>query len=205
MSYVVASPLVTEASSVARFLLRDLPDRLVHSEAAARQAAAVARQLPRELDGEAVIAAALLHDIGYCAHIRRTGFHPLDGALFLAATDWPDTVVRLVAHHSHAAVVAPYHGVAHHLAVIAPVSGFAADVLTYADLTAGRRGRGSTPEDRVAEMAVRHAERRHIPIEVREERYALLLASANRVREALLGVPSLHGRRERRSLDAAAS
>lgn len=205
MSYLVASPLVTEASSVARFLLREMPQRLAHVEAAGRQAVAVARRLPGELDGEAVIAAALLHDIGYSRDIRRTGFHPLDGALFLAATDWPDTVVRLVAHHSHAAVVAPYHGVGHHLAVIAPVDGFAADVVTYADLTAGRKGKGSTPEDRVAEMAVRHAKRTHIPVEVREQRYALLLASATRVREALLGVPSLHGRRERRTLGAAAS
>ncbi len=204
VSYLVASPLVTEASSVARFLLRGMPQRLAHVEAAGRQAVEVARRLPGELDGEAVIAAALLHDIGYSSDIRRTGFHPLDGALFLAETDWPDTVVRLVAHHSHAAVVAPYHGVDHHLALIAPVEGFAADVLTYADLTAGRKGKGSTPEDRVAEMAQRHAKRKDVPIEVREERYALLLGSSARVRDALLGVPSLDSRR-RRGVEAAAS
>lgn len=204
MSYVLRSPLVAEAAALTKSLLADHPRRLRHCKAAGRQAASVARRVPDGLDGEAVTAAALLHDIGYVRSIARTGFHPLDGALYLAAHDWPEQVVRLVAHHSHASLVAPYHGVQAHLALIAPLDDLAADVLTYADLTAGLDGRGSTVADRLADMRVRHASRKHVPLEVRERRYGLLLASAQRVEAAVAGV-ALLPRREDRSLPRTAS
>lgn len=199
MSFVLRSPLVAEADALTRRLLADHPRRLRHCRSAGRQAASVARRIPDGIDGEAVTAAALLHDIGYVDDLARTGFHPLDGALYLAAHEWPEQVVRLVAHHSHASLVAPYHGVEAHLGLIAPVAGLAADVLTYADLTAGKDGRGSTPSDRVADMRVRHASRKHLPREVREQRYELLLESARRVEAAVVGV-ALLPRRDDRSL-----
>lgn len=197
MSYVLDSPLVAEAAALAKALLADHPRRLRHCRAAGRQAAWVARRIPERLDGEAVAAAALLHDIGYADALARTGFHPLDGALHLAALDWPDDVVRLVAHHSHARLVAPYHGVGAHLELVPPVAGLAADVLTYADLTAGIDGRGSTVADRIADMRVRHAKRTHIPKRVREQRYELLAASAGAVEAALAGVALLPRRADR--------
>lgn len=197
MSYVLRSPLVAEAAALTRSLLADHPRRLRHCKAAGRQAASVARRIPDGLDGEAVTAAALLHDIGYLGDLARTGFHPMDGALYLAANDWPEQVVRLVAHHSHASLVAPYHGVQAHLALIPPLDGLEADVLTYADLTAGLDGRGSTVEDRIADMRVRHASRQHVPVEVREQRYELLLASAERVEAAVAGVALLRCRDDR--------
>lgn len=197
MSFVLDSPLVAEAAALAKTLLADRPRRLRHCKAAGRQAAAVARRIPEQLDGEAITAAALLHDIGYVESLARTGFHPLDGALYLAAHDWPDSVVRLVAHHSHARLVAPYHGVGAHLELVQPVGGLADDVLAYADLTAGLDGRGSTVADRIADMRVRHARRTHIPDEVREERYARLLASAARVEASVAGVALLPRRVDR--------
>lgn len=185
MSYVVPSPLVAEAGEVARFLLRHEPRRLAHVEAAARRAAAAARVLSTQVDGECAVAAARLHDIGYSADIRRTGFHPLDGALHLSRTGWPDDVVRLVAHHSESAMVAEFHGVGHHLALIPPVPGLAADVVTYADLTAGFDGAGATLRTRVADMRRRHAGNGVVPDDVRDARYEALLAAARRVRDAM--------------------
>jgi len=186
MTYVVPSPLVAEAGDVARFLLRHDPRRLAHVEAAARRAAAAARILSLRIDGEAVVAAARLHDIGYSPDIRRTGFHPLDGALHLSRTGWPDDVVRLVAHHSEAIRVAAFHGAGDHLALIAPVGGLAADVVTYADLTAGFDGAGATMRTRVADMRRRHSGSGPVPDDVREARYAALLDAARRVRDAMV-------------------
>jgi putative nucleotidyltransferase with HDIG domain len=197
VTYVVPSPLVTEASSLTRFLLRDQPRRLAHSEEAGRRAMAVAARIPGRIDGELVVAAALLHDVGYSPDVKRTGFHPLDGALFLARTDWPDALVRLVAHHSHATLIAPYHGAGAHLAVIPPLHGLETDVVTYADVTAGRRGTGSTVQDRIAEMRSRQ-ERSKVPAEVREARYALLADTVRRVEAVLAGeVADMRRRRPR--------
>lgn len=38
----------------------------------------------------------------YAAALRDTGFHPIDGAKYLAAAGWPNRIASLVAHHSAA-------------------------------------------------------------------------------------------------------
>jgi hypothetical protein len=128
-----------------------------------------------------LVAAAWLHDIGYAPAIAHTGFHPLDGALYLAGSGWPDRVVMLVAHHSHAALVAPFYSADHHLALIDHVPGTADDVLAYADLVAGHDGRATSPHQRIEEMRERHDATQNVPREIREGRYRLLLAAADRV------------------------
>jgi len=47
-------------------------------------------------DGELLVAAALLHDIGYAPDLVDTGFHPIDGARYLLNTDAPTRLVNLV-------------------------------------------------------------------------------------------------------------
>lgn len=42
--------------------------------------------------------AAILHDIGYSPDIVRSGFHALDGAVFLRARGVDAEIVSLVAH-----------------------------------------------------------------------------------------------------------
>ena len=49
------------------------------------------------LSGEALVSAAWLHDIGYAPDVVETGFHPLDGARYLAGLGAPERVVNLVA------------------------------------------------------------------------------------------------------------
>jgi hypothetical protein len=174
------SPLVRDAQTLAQSLLSADPGRLAHVRGAGLVAGMAAGALRLD-QPEMVVAAAWLHDIGYAPAIARTGFHPLDGALFLAREGWPEQVVFLVAHHSHAAVLAPYYGVQQHMALLEHVPGLADDVLTFSDLRAGPNGLGADPRDRVEDMRRRHVDRTFVPDDIRESRYRILLTAAARI------------------------
>jgi hypothetical protein len=45
-------------------------------------------------DGDLLVSAALLHDIGYAPDLAMTGFHPLDGARYLVGISASDRVVN---------------------------------------------------------------------------------------------------------------
>jgi len=67
------------ARDIARSLLEEsLPRRWAHVQGAASAASTLAPVLARNTD--LLIAAAVLHDIGYAPGLAGTGFHPLDGA-----------------------------------------------------------------------------------------------------------------------------
>lgn len=174
------APIVRDAEALARRLLSSDSDRLSHCRYAAGIAELAGESLGVECK-DALIAAAWLHDIGRSPSIARTGFHSLDGALLLASEGWPDQTVLLVAHHAHAAVLAPYFGVENQMSVLDHVPGDAEDILTYADLRSGPTGMGALPSQRIAEMRQRHPRGSAVPKEVREGRYRLLLAAADRV------------------------
>ena len=178
------SPLVRDAQTMAQTLLADDQDRLRHVRGAGLVASMAAGALRLD-QPELVVAAAWLHDIGYAPAIARTGFHPLDGALFLAHEGWPEEVVFLVAHHSHAAVVAPYYGVEPHMALFEHLPGLADDVITFSDLRAGPNGLGADPRDRVKDMRRRHVDRTFVPEGIREARYRMLLTAAARINAAV--------------------
>ncbi|ETB45481.1 phosphohydrolase, partial [Mycobacterium avium 10-5560] len=57
-----------------------------------------------------LVAAAWLHDIGYAPSVRRTGFHPLDGAEFVRSAGFGKLVASLVAFHTGAHVEASERG-----------------------------------------------------------------------------------------------
>jgi hypothetical protein len=175
-----SSPIVQAAQRTARRLLRTDRTRVAHVEGVALAAAHMSDGLPVGT-AQSLVAAAWLHDIGHAPNLLRTGFHPLDGALHLAEQGWPDDIVRLVAHHSHAAVLAAHYGVADHLDLLAPLPGRAADILTFADLVAGTDGRGTTIQRRLADMRTRHEAGSPVPAAVREVRYSMLEQTALRV------------------------
>jgi hypothetical protein len=105
-----------------------------------------------------LLVAAWLHDLGYAPALSRTGFHPVDGAQFLEASDIDRRVVCLVAHHSGAAFEAAERGLTYKLAAYVYEVGPVMDALTCADMTVGPQGQRVTVEERIAEILDRYPE-----------------------------------------------
>ena len=136
-----------------RFLHGD-PDRWLHVQAVAARADEL-RPAMADADGPLLVTAAWLHDIGYSPALRETGFHPLDGARYLARAGHPREAA-LVAHHSGARFVAEVRGLVAELARFPFVEDRLTDALTYADQTIGPRGERLNVADRLAEAVQRH-------------------------------------------------
>ena len=153
-----AHPLVAGARRLAGELFGELGERGRHSEAVANRAASAAPAVDAG-DRPVLVAAAWLHDIGYAPALRRSGFHPLDGAWHLSDDHWAGLVAGLVAHHSGARFVAAVRGLAPYLQRYGDGrfrTGPLADALTYADQTTGPAGEVMDVEDRLADMLRRH-------------------------------------------------
>jgi putative nucleotidyltransferase with HDIG domain len=147
-------PSFADARALAELTLAEhLPDRWLHSQAVAREAVRLAA-LP-EVDREPLLAAAVLHDVGYSPVVARTGFHPLDGARFLRTRGYDRRVTALVAHHSAAAVEARLRG-------RPGLEGFddeaspTRDALWWCAAVRGPTGRPTTPDERWAEVRRRY-------------------------------------------------
>lgn len=138
---------------VALKLLEPLADRWLHVQAVGQCAERVAQVVT---DGDVLVAAAWLHDIGYAPEIAETGFHPIDGARYLQAQCVDKKVVALVAHHSCAHVEAERRGIAELLAEFDRPAGAVADALTYCDMRRGPRGQVLTFEQRLADILERY-------------------------------------------------
>lgn len=101
--------------------------------------------------------AAWLHDLGYAPDVRRTGFHALDGAEFLARYGAPTELVALVAHHTGARFEAGERGLAAYWSLLPEPVSEQLDVLTLVDLVISPSGEITTPAERVAEVLRRYA------------------------------------------------
>lgn len=108
--------------------------------------------------GDEVVVAAWLHDVGYAPTVVSTGFHPLDGARFLAERSAPAAVVSLVAHHTGAVFEAEERGLTAELVEFEQPDGHALDVLTFIDLTTGPDGRRVRVRERLDEIIARYPE-----------------------------------------------
>jgi len=142
------------AQQTAARLLEPLGDRWLHTVGVARRAAELAE--PLGLEADVLVAAAWLHDVGYARVAVATGFHPLDGARYVAGQLWPPRIVGLVAHHSGARFVATARGLGLALAAYPDEGGPMSDALTYVDQTVGVTGQPVTVSERRAEMLGRH-------------------------------------------------
>jgi hypothetical protein len=139
-------PAFADARALAELTLADhLPDRWLHTQAVAREAIRLSA-LP-SVDREPLIIAAVLHDVGYSPVVARTGFHPLDGARFLATRGYDRRVTALVAHHSGAAVEAALREVAG-LERFDDETSATRDALWYCDAICGPTGEPTTPDER---------------------------------------------------------
>jgi hypothetical protein len=107
-------------------------------------------------DGQLLIAAAWLHDIGYAEPLVDSGFHPLDGARFLRRQGIDDRVAQLVAHHSGARVEAELRGISDYTDEFPFIGDDLDAAVTFCDLTTGPDGAELTLSERVAEINQRY-------------------------------------------------
>ncbi|MDT2007066.1 HDIG domain-containing protein [Rhodococcus opacus] len=149
------SLLVPRAQALTLRVLAGDPTRADHSSGVAARALALTPTVPAA-DRETLVAAAWLHDIGYAAELRVTGFHPLDGAHYLRTHGWPTRVCDLVAHHSGARFVAAVTGLGDQLSRFGFVEDTVSDALTVADQTTGPHGEALTLDQRLREKVDRH-------------------------------------------------
>jgi hypothetical protein len=151
-------PSIADALELASELLGPEGTRLQHVRTAGFVASGLAVLFDPE-DAELLVMAATLHDIGYSPRIAHTGFHPLDGGAFLRAEGYPERLASLVANHSLAVLSADGHR-ADELAEQFPrEEGLLTDALAYADMHSSPAGRIIPVEQRLADIAARHADR----------------------------------------------
>ena len=176
--------MVSDARGLAKRLLRSrTPERWRHTRGVAKRATELAVTV-RPKDGPILIAAAWLHDIGYANALHNTGFHPLDGALYLRDRNWPPQICSLVAHHSGARFIPGRRGLTSLMAEFDFETDPLSDALTYADQTVGPGGRRVTITYRIAEAITRHGP--DSPnAQARIDRVPYLLAVAERVEQRL--------------------
>jgi hypothetical protein len=145
---------VARARELAESCLRDMGGRWLHVQAVGRWAEELQR---RGLDvSNAVVVAAWLHDVGYGESVVDTGFHPIDGARWLADQDAPPGVVALVAYHSGARYRAEERGLADALAQFSEPDPDELDLLTLIDMSTGPTGERVAVNERLAEILKRY-------------------------------------------------
>ena len=130
-----------------------LPRRWTHVQSVCAEARRIA---PAFADGEVLVAAAVLHDVGYAPDLAATRFHPLDGARFLQTQDAPARLCALIARHSCALKEAELRGCADDLAEFPDEETPLRDALWYCDMVTGPDGQRLTVDDRLAEIQSRY-------------------------------------------------
>jgi hypothetical protein len=137
-------------------------------------------------------AAAYLHDVGYAPALRRTGFHPLDGAWFVADQFGDARLASLVAHHSEARFQARLTGCDQSLAAFPRERSPVADALTYCDQLTGPTGMRVSLRERVASVRERYGDESVVAQATLQARRHLALAiarTARRLRAHGMDVP----------------
>lgn len=165
-------------------LAKALPRRWAHVQGVASKAEHVAASLA--LSDEALVAAAWLHDVGYAPEVTDTGFHPLDGARYLAGAGVPERVVNLVARHSYAILEAEFRGFGSRLAAFPDEGGVSRDALWYCDLTTSPDGEPVRAGERIAEIKQRYGPG-HIVTRFITEGSPELMAAVERTERRLAG------------------
>lgn len=136
------------------------PDRAAHSRQVARTVAVLAPQWCHIDHVGDLVTAALLHDVGYHPDLAHTGFHPLDGAAYLAEHGYSPLTCHLVATHTAAHLEAEVRGIPAEEAFAPFLLPFPTDleraVLAYADLTTLHTGQPCTVQQRLTSILERY-------------------------------------------------
>ena len=107
---------------------------------------------------------------GYAPQLRDSGFHPLDGAVYLRGEGWPAPVCDLVAHHSGSRFVARIRGVDDRLCEFEFIEDASSDALTVTDNTTAPDGKVTMLDERLRDKLKRHRPRRPTPEPTRARR-----------------------------------
>ncbi len=142
-------------------LAGSLPGRWAHVRAVAGKAENL--RLVVGEDGDLLVSATWLHDVGYAPSVRDTGFHPLDGARFLRGLDADGRLCGLVAHHSGARYEARLRNLGRELAEFGDEQSLVRDCLWYCDMTIGPAGDPVTFDERLAEIRHRYGSDHVVP------------------------------------------
>jgi hypothetical protein len=173
----VEADTVLRARAIAEKRLGCAAPRWAH----VRGVAGAAEPMVADLDvieGDAVVAAAWLHDIGYATSLARTGFHPVDGARFVRDSGFSELIVSLVAFHSGAEFEAHERGKESLLMEFARPPEELLDIVTYCDLTVGPAGTPICAKDRIADVLDRYCANDPVHRAIRVAREPLLAAVA---------------------------
>ncbi|MGW5519054.1 HD domain-containing protein [Nocardia africana] len=159
---MTGNDLAVWAANLAQEQLHGLPRRLRHVAGVARRAALATEFVD---DSGLLVASAWLHDIGYAPELVVTGFHPVDGAIYLAEIGASDRLCALVANHSCACVEARNRGV--------PLDWedeetALRDALWWADMTTTAGGDDTSFDVRVADVYRRYGQDHVVSRSVRE-------------------------------------
>lgn len=149
--------LIGTAYEQARDILEpEFPARWKHSKAVALKASKLASALaPRRVDE--IVAASLMHDIGYATPLRGTGFHPIDGADFVArSVPQLASIAGSIAYHTGAVFEAAERGLTDELERFTYPDELDLAILTCADLCTGPDGAAVDPAARLTEVLGRY-------------------------------------------------
>lgn len=148
---VLAGP--SEAETLARRLLEASGARWLHVRGVVARTHELAHGHPYRNN---LVAAAWLHDVGYADEVAVTGFHPLDGARYIALRGFPADVVGMVAYHSGADVEADERGLSEELQQVDRPERALLDILILADMTTSPTGQRVGVNERIAEILARY-------------------------------------------------
>jgi hypothetical protein len=148
--------LVVWAAERANVLLSSLGNRWLHVQGVVKRASWVGQTFD-EGDRSVLLASAYLHDIGYAPSLRVTGFHPLDGALYIRSCGY-ERLASLIAHHFAARFEAHLLGCDELLQEFPRERSAVDDALTYCDLTTSPIGEQISLKERASEIRSRYGE-----------------------------------------------
>ncbi|WP_090009023.1 HD domain-containing protein [Lentzea albidocapillata] len=169
--------------AVTDVLAGPFPQRFAHVIGVGSRARLAAPLFDRQ-DQELLVAAALLHDIGYAPNLAHTTFHPLDGARFLAHGHADSRLCALVAHHSCAYLEAELRGLSAQLAQWVDERTPLRDALWWADMTTTPDGESTNVHDRIEEIQKRYGPDDLVTFFIRQAKPELV-AAVERTEERL--------------------
>ncbi|MFD1145736.1 phosphohydrolase [Saccharothrix hoggarensis] len=126
----------------------------------------------------------MLHDIGYSPLLVVTGFHSIDGALWLKSEGFPERLCALVAHHSCARREADLRQLSAELSIWEDEQSDVRDALWWADMTTTPDGEPTNVVDRLDEIRKRYGPEDLVTSFVQQAR-AELIGAVQRTEERL--------------------